>query len=281
MVIFQVVKPGTWLNGVADRQASFNIEGLIRNLIDIFYEANLNLNLFNEEIGIFRQRIAQRSSFDHDLMDSNFDLERSEDDSIYEEIEREFASEGKVFNRYSNDVQILFKMRKNIKAFERGGIPRELNDKKKFLYAKSFLFSLDSFDRFLGVLSKEKGVPDSVISIHKRINQEFPDLRGVRNSTHHLEDRSRGLGNFDRNTKQIKVLQPQPITNGGIHAPQGNILVLNSLFGTKYACTMADGHLGEVDVSSESLSKLHSILQDVLSSFSWKGRVEIYPNPDF
>ena len=57
MIIFQVVKPGVWLDGIADRQTSFNIENLIRNLIDVFYEANLSLNLFNEEMDSFRQRM--------------------------------------------------------------------------------------------------------------------------------------------------------------------------------------------------------------------------------
>ncbi|HBZ8792874.1 TPA: hypothetical protein MNE40_005461 [Klebsiella pneumoniae] len=79
----------------------------------------------------------------------------------------------------------------------------------------------------------------------------------------------------------MKVLQLKPITNSAINAPLGNALILNSLFGTKYSCTMADGHLGEVDVSAESLSKVHKILSDTLSSFSWKGSPEIYPNPDF
>lgn len=281
MIIFQVVKPGVWLDGIADRQTSFNIENLIRNLIDVFYEANLSLNLFNEEMDSFRQKMELRTTLSHELMHSKFEQERAEDELIYGELEKEFALDGKEFNRYSNDVQTLFKLRKDIKAFDRGNIPREFSDKKKFLYAKSFLFALDSFDRFLGVLSKENGAPNSLTSIHNRINQEFPGLRGVRNSTHHLEDRSRGLGDFDRKTKKMKVLQLKPITNSAINAPLGNALILNSLFGTKYSCTMADGHLGEVDVSAESLSKVHKILSDTLSSFSWKGSPEIYPNPDF
>ena len=82
MIIFQVVIPGVWLDGIADRQTSFNIENLIRNLIDVFYEANLSLNLFNEEMDSFRQRMELRTTLSHELMHSKFEQERAEDDDL-------------------------------------------------------------------------------------------------------------------------------------------------------------------------------------------------------
>ncbi len=52
---------------------------------------------------------------------------------------------------------------------------------------------------------------------------------------------------------------------------EGGALVLNSLNGTKYGNTMADGHYGEVDVSPVSMESLSTMFQEVLNSFKWKG----------
>ncbi|MXF14398.1 hypothetical protein FQ010_27010, partial [Escherichia coli] len=86
---------------------------------------------------------------------------------------------------------------------------------------------------------------------HDQIGKDFPDLRGVRNSTQHREDRARGLGVG----REPKPLNLQPISNTFINAPQG-ALILNNLNGTKFGSTMSDGHYGEVDISPESLSKM-------------------------
>lgn len=45
MYIFEIVKPGTWLE-IEDRDRSWEIEGILRSLEGQFYEANLALNMF-------------------------------------------------------------------------------------------------------------------------------------------------------------------------------------------------------------------------------------------
>ena len=45
MYIFEIVKPGTWLES-EDRDWSWEIEGILRGLEGQFYEANLALNMF-------------------------------------------------------------------------------------------------------------------------------------------------------------------------------------------------------------------------------------------
>jgi hypothetical protein len=102
--------------------------------------------------------------------------------------------------------------------------------------------------------------------MYTRFSIAFPHLRGVRNSSQHMEDRSRGLG-AGRNPKPLEL---KPIDNGLIKS-EGGALVLNSLNGTKYGNTMADGHYGEVDVSPASMEALNAIFQDILNAFTWKG----------
>lgn len=45
MYIYEIVKPGTWIDS-DDRDWTWNIEGILRNLEGQFFEANLALNMF-------------------------------------------------------------------------------------------------------------------------------------------------------------------------------------------------------------------------------------------
>ncbi|MCE9931933.1 hypothetical protein, partial [Obesumbacterium proteus] len=156
--------------------------------------------------------------------------------------------------------------------WSKGIVPVKHRHRFVFLYAKSFLYALDTIDKFLKVLSEENGAPEIIKKLHAKFGDDFPDLRGVRNSAQHLEDRARGLGAG----KLPKPLQLQPVDNGFVVAPQG-ALMLSNLLGTKLGYTMANGYYGEVDISEESMSKITSILQEVFNSFTWKGAPQHLP----
>ena len=154
-----------------------------------------------------------------------------------------------------------------------GRVPREFEHNLPFIYARAFLYALDAFDKFLGVLSREVNVPTQLRTFHSQVAEAFPDLRRVRNTAQHLEDRARGLG-AGRNPQPLEL---KPVNNALIAAPSG-ALVLNCLNGSKYGSTMADGHYGEVDVSPESMAQLQKILQSVLQSFTWRGPMQHAPS---
>jgi len=269
MIVFELIKPGDRIDGM-DHDKAWEINDLIENLISSFFEANLALNLFEKE----------RANNNGRANRSDFEQRRNERRLIQEEIEAAYKAKGlNVFDYYDQirtDVDVLA----NREAWDRGEVPRQFSHNMPFIYAKVFLFALDTFDRFLGVLSKEDGVPESLAAIHGKIKCDFPSLRGVRNTAHHLEDRSRGLEKVDRNGKKHK-LKNQPIENSLINAPEGGVLILNSLIGNNYGSTMADGHYGEVDVSIDSLSKLRNILEETMNAFEWTGSASVYPSRQF
>jgi hypothetical protein len=151
--------------------------------------------------------------------------------------------------------------------------PQRVRAQRAILVARAFLYALDAFDKLLGVLAREAGVPAELANWHSKVEDAFPSLRGVRNTAQHLEDRARGLGAG----KNPKPLDLKPVQNGFIHAP-GGALILNSLNGSRYGSTMADGHYGEVDVSSESMERLKFILEGVLANFQWRGPKEHLPS---
>lgn len=258
MYIFEIIIPGTWLD-YEDREWSWAIESQLRSLEAQFFEANLALNLFHSMVH------QESTSKDDWLRENN---RRSE---IRKKIEVEILQEGKNHWDYMEEInlktEIIFKREK----WSQGRIPREFNHNLAFIYARAFLYALDTFDKFLKVLSNNKDVPTELKTTYLKMSEYFPDLRGVRNTAQHLEDRSRGLGAYN------KPLDLKPVENSFINAQQG-ALILNCLNGSKYGSTMADGHYGEVDVSPESMNHLQSILTEVLNSFKWKGSPQHKPS---
>lgn len=254
MFIFEIISPGTWLEH-HDRDWAWKVEGQLRSLQSQFFEANVALNLF-------ANTQSTRPSFANPEMWERDTKRRSE---IQREIEQERGNG--MFTQDWEERHFEAEVRFKREKWNNGGIPPEFEHNLPFLYARAFLYALDAFDKFLGVLAKEPNMPPGVAKLHARMAESFPNLRGVRNTTQHLEDRARGLG-AGRNPQPLVL---KPITNDLINALDGGVLVLNSLNGSKYGCTMSDGHYGEIDVSPESMQHLQAVLQELLELFKWRG----------
>ena len=188
------------------------------------------------------------------------------------EVEIEYGVAGSPSDWHSIhfETEVRFKR----EQWSNGLIPREFEQNLPFIYARAFLYAIDSFAKFLAILVQEDNAPEELAKFHAQFNYTFPHLRGVRNTAQHLEDRARGLG-AGRNPQPLDL---KPITNSLINAPGGGVLALNCLNGSKYGSTMSDGHYGEVDVSPESLEVLQTILQGVLDSFNWRGPKQHAPS---
>lgn len=260
MFVFEIVTPGTWLD-YDDRDWSWRIQNQLRSLESQFFEANAALNLFVNAQSI-RPSFADKSTWERDSQ------RRSEIQRAVEQERGGFMSREQ-WDEIHFEVEVRFKREK----WSNGGIPREFEHNLPFIYARAFLYALDAFDKFLGVLSKEANVPEQIAMFHAQVAEDFPHLRGVRNTAQHLEDRARGLG--AGNTPQPLGLKP--ITNSLINAPSGGVLALNCLNGSSYGSTMSDGHYGEIDVSPESMQRLQKILEGVFQSFTWRGSKQHAP----
>lgn len=260
MYVYEIIKPGTWIDS-EDRDWARNIEGILRNLESQFFEANLALNMFLNTISHDKSNMS-RGQWE---TDSNRKAE------IKKEIESKFINphDHNNWDEIHLQTEITFK-REQWKA---GRIPREFQHNQAFMHARAFLYALDSFDKFLNVLKKTENVPAKIEEVHKKLGNNFSDLRGVRNTSQHMEDRSRGLG-AGRNPKPLEL---KPVDNQLVKA-NGGALLLNCLNGTKFGNTMSDGHYGEVDVSPQSMELVSSIFQEVLDSFQWKGSKSHLPS---
>lgn len=261
MFVFEIVTPGTWLD-YDDRDWAWRIQNQLRSLESQFFEANAALNLFANAQSV-RPSFADRENWERDSQ------RRAEIQRAIEQ-ERGGLQPRNDWDEIHFEAEVRFKREK----WSSGGVPREFEHNLPFIYARAFLYALDAFDKFLGVLAKEENVPTEVETYHEKVALAFPHLRGVRNTAQHLEDRARGLG-AGRNPQPLDL---KPIDNAFISAPGGGVLALNCLNGSRYGCTMSDGHYGEVDVSPDSMQHLQQILQDVLLSFKWRGPKQHAPN---
>ena len=157
------------------------MQNQLQALTSQFFEANLALNLFVGATQV-RPSFANREAWERDSQ------RRSE---ISRAVECELGGRGSVdWETVHLESERRFKREK----WSNGGVPREFEHNLPFLYARAFLYALDAFDKILGVLSRERGVPPHLANWHEQVKVHFPHLRGVRNSTQHIEDRGRGLG---------------------------------------------------------------------------------------
>lgn len=254
MIVLDYIIPGTWLDSNDEKWAR-KIEKQIIFLEAQFRDANIALNMFST----FKPSISY--PFSREIFTAN--LERKSE--IRERLVKEITKEGKSIdeNELILQTEICFKREK----WEQGSNPIEFETHRTFIYARAYLNALDNFDRLLKKLAGEEKVPLEVREFHKKISTYFPNLRPVRNTMQHLEDRSRGLDA----SRPPKPMNLKRIDNNEIDAPNGGVLVFNSLNGSNFEATMADGELGSVEISIQSLEKLQEILTGVLNSFKWKG----------
>jgi hypothetical protein len=146
--------------------------------------------------------------------------------------------------------------------------------REKRMYAREFVFSLDSFTRELQKMTEERRAPAQIKAELDDFNARVPDIVNVRNNLHHPEDRIRGR---KQGGQPIKI---QPIDAYGIKSEGGGQLFINMFYGSKFGGTAADGRLVVVDVSVKTLYEMARTLQHVIDAFPWYTFFEPRRYPD-
>jgi hypothetical protein len=139
MFVFEITTPGTWLD-YEDRDWSWRIQNQLRSLESQFFEANDALNLF------IRARTIRPSFANRDT--------RERDSQRLSEIQRAIEQEsGVTMSRDDWDaIHLETEVRFKREQWSSGRAPREFEHNRPFIYARAFLYALDAFDKFLGVL---------------------------------------------------------------------------------------------------------------------------------
>lgn len=257
---FELRVPGTWL-ALPDRQISWDIQTQLYSIQSAFDEATIALMLFEKAQVEARQRFSRE--YQEPYGRRRAEIEQSlpvEDDEGPFDIRRYDERRAEI------DAQVVRRL------WAEGFVPRQLQHHIPFIYAKAFLYAADTIGKILARLSENPDLPDGARELCRAFYSSFPELREVRNSAQHIEDRGRGLG------KGGKPLDLKPVDNAMINAPNG-ALILNTLNGNRYGSTMADGHYGEVEVSAASLATIRDMLESTFAALPWTGPPDQRPRP--
>ena len=253
MHIFAIIKPGCFLD-YEDREWSGEIETILLGLEIKYYEANLALCMFLDS--------RQRDNDSHSR--EQWEAERKRRKEIRCEVESRYDNphDRTICDEIDLKSEILFRN----EQWQSGKLPKVFEHSQPILHARAFLYALDSFDKFLKILRSQPSVPSNLEAICSQLATAFPDLRKVRNTSQHMEDRIRGLG-AGKNPQPLE----KKVVNTQLIKSYGTAIFLDCLLGNKFGNTMADGNYGEVDISPASMEALQSIFQEILNSFNWKG----------
>jgi len=143
-------------------------------------------------------------------------------------------------------------------------MPESYASRIPFVHAKSCLYALDTLQKALAHLCRTASVPHDVLEARDDFEAAFPSLTHVRDSAHHVEDRVRGKA-------RDKQIQLKPVVNEAVRAPDGGVLIVQSLINNRYGGTLADGTYGEVEVSTDSVAQAQQVVQRVLNAYTWRG----------
>jgi hypothetical protein len=264
MYIFELTYPGTWLEH-QDQAVASAIQRLLGLLEDQLTEAAVALNLFEQACAR-----PPRPPFDEEAWRKDGERRRELEEGYLQKA-RSSEPNWPTWQEREEARQVADVALKREK-WTTGTWPWEYEHKLSFLYAKAFLHSVDAISKLLGVLSKEHGLTADVAKYHQRFKASFPDLKGVRDSEQHREDRGRGL---DRKGNPLNL---KPIDNNMISAPGGGVLALGNLNGNRYGNTLDDGSYGEVEVSPASLREAQVCIQGIIDELAWNGPKRHYPS---
>jgi hypothetical protein len=146
-----------------------------------------------------------------------------------------------------------------------GDVPRAQADLLVPIFAEAFVFSLDNVGRVLALLADSPCASPAVAAARDEFSSAFPDLVGVRNTSHHLEDRARRRDRRNRRIKLAATTQQM----GSWDAT--GVLVLSSFSGDRFFATTEAGSLGQVEVNAQSLHTAVTAIQKAINGFPWIG----------
>jgi hypothetical protein len=151
-----------------------------------------------------------------------------------------------------------------------GSVPLIYLHRLPLIHARTVLYALDGISESLRTLVSTDGVPANVRLASEDFNTHLPTLKSVRDSSHHMADRARGLN------KRGQLLNLKPILDGPFKAPHGGVLALNNLDNCTLCMTGNDGGFYGVSITSETLRKAQLCVRSAINSFNWIGDIQIF-----
>jgi hypothetical protein len=241
---FEIVWPGVRLVGLGDQET--NVEASLHELVRCIdaCAAALQLCLWADD-RFLADHQRRRDGWEHDV-----DRER--------QVELETGSR-------LTAMQVARRER-----WAEGLLPREHTMALKRIAAESFTGHLHLIGKVLQSVAGMPGAPGELNDVLVAYRARLPDLKGVRDSIQHVDERILGEA-------RGKPIARQSVADGLIDASGGNVTVIGMLVPNFYRTTMEDGALGNVPISVSALTLARDTVQATLDAFAWQGSP--YPHP--
>lgn len=224
--------------------------------VDIFYEACAALSLFESirseaNPGLIELDHSQRAA-EIFTKDFNGPAQNAEDqEKFYLEAESRAKKE----------------------LWDRGVLPNAITAYRPIIAARSFVYALDSFRDEIFKIAKEENASDQLKEIPELFKKYFPHLQDIRDSSHHVADRRRARGRVKFKDVPINAKSHD---FGFMEVPEGTIQ-LATLNDFTFGCTLADGSFGSIEINSDSLRLLRSLVDRLILCYKWDGHPITYP----
>jgi hypothetical protein len=259
MLVFPIRYPGTWLD-VADHDNEWRVHGIIRVLEHHATDAFVSVNLF----------LPERIQSDRDSRHRIRDAERAERNRVEAELRAELGEAR--YHADSAGIREEVERRSKSARWARGEVPRSYAFQRAFIFAHAFLYAVDGFAKSLALLAADAAVSNKLSESVETFSLFFAGVKDVRDSAHHVEDRSRGLD------RKGKALDLKPIVNGVINASGVEVLMLGVLVGDRLTYTASSGQPESIAVSAASARQVQVSFQAILDALPWKGPARWLPD---
>lgn len=240
-----------------DKNCTFGTYNLLSHIIDSFYEANAALNLYIKHSEAVFERM--ETLFPSEPSEEEWEKGIKERERLTLEVIEEFGIPPDDWHEINHQVEIKSKRKKWLQ----GSAPRQIELAEHQIFAKAFVYAFDSIVEALKNLKEREGVSEVVAKKIEEIKAAFPDLKDVRDTSHHLGDRVVGL----------KVVRGKKVPIN----PEGQNIVLSNHVDAMFCTMKKDGTQGAISITYETLEKMGQIIQDILNSFQWEGFKEHLP----
>jgi hypothetical protein len=266
VIVLELVRPGHTLVGIDDAQDH-------RDALALYYLFMSCVDELAVSLSMYEDSAAAAYPPSTDAWREQVQRDAAAERSLVEEMLRSLPAEMDDRARWDAEQDIRVAARRQVRRrrWEAGELPNSYRGRAMILHAKSFVYALDSIREGFKILAKMP-IPASSAA-QQAVDQfdvAFPDLRDVRDSAHHAEDRIRARYRKTR-------INLKPIDNGSISAPAGGALVTDSMMGNRYGGTLSNGSYGEVEVSVASAMVALSAVQDVINASTWRGDRVYWP----
>jgi hypothetical protein len=256
MKVYELRYPGTWLdhdNDIAWEQ----VHGLLMVLENHLAEAAVGVALFQEH---FPELI------DYPMTAKGLvNTRRVLNDAMECRLPQ---GHWPAFQETTEMMQLADLMTRRLE-WAKGSLPRSYAQALVTICAHAVVHALDGIEKSLCQLARVPCLSDTardgLAAAHQAFTAALPDVRLVRDSAHHLEDRARGMARNDRE------LDYQPIAHEAINAPAGHhVLMMSALSGSSVGYTASDGHYREVEISPASVGSAQAAIQQAIDALPWK-----------